>query len=556
MAYLLEILGRGLVSSLRGALQTKLPALEGADVADLRRRHEDNPKDTELAVGLGLQLLWEDQYLPAERVFLDILAIDDESIQALLGLACVHDAMGRTEQTLGLLDRARLIDILDPVILFCVGFCCEKLGRLDDAIDAYRASLRGCPDLRNSHERLAAIFLKQGRTEQVLHHYKQLVELDPGCIPDRLAIANLHLSVGDTESAVRQYETAIALDPDNWGVEDDMVSAYEQAGLFREGIELLHKMIEDQPEFADHHLRLGDLYAKVGDDPAAREQYAKALEIHPEYLEAMVKLGTTELRSGKPEEAAQLFAQAVEINDRLLTACVGLGVAQLQAGRTEEGLDSFELASKVEPNSSLLFSETARMQLKAAVGDQLERYLGVRTQSSEPVGGQELAGLLIDKQIERHQEAIRGKPMHADLHYRLGLLLSHRGRGHEAIKAYSEAVRINPAYEKALVKLGMSLRAIGRTEEAIRHFQQALQINPDDVQLHYQLGLIFAEKNLFELAVEHFQKACHGAPDQENLRANLSLALQNAGLMDRAEMSWRTTVDLGEQVVGRGVTLN
>ena len=556
MAYLLEILGRGLVSSLRGALQTKLPSLEDADVADLRRRHDDNPKDTELALELGLKLLWENQYLAAERVFQDVLAIDDESIQALLGLACVHDAMGRTEQTLGLLDRARLVDILDPVILFCVGFCCEKLARLDDAVDAYRASLRACPDLRNSHERLAAIFLKQGRPQQVLHHYEQHVELDPGCIPDRLAIANLHLNVGDTASAVRQYETAIALDPDNWGVEDDMVSAYEQAGLFREGIELLHQMIEDQPEFADHHLRLGDLYAKVGDDPAARQQYERALEIHPEYLEAMVKLGTTELRNGKPEEAAQLFSQAVEINDRLLSACVGLGVAQLQAGRTEEGLGSFELASKVEPNSSLLFSETARMQLKAAVGDQLTRYLGLPTQSSEPLGGQELAGLLIDKQIERHQDAIRTKPGHADLHYRLGLLLSHRGRGTEAIEAFSEAVRINPAYEKALVKLGMSLRAAGHTEDAIRRFQQALQINPDDVQLHYQLGLIFAEKDLFELAVEHFQKACHSALDQEDLRANLSLALQNAGLMDRAEMSWRTTVDLAEQVTGRGVTLN
>ena len=111
MAYLLEILGRGLVSSLRGALQTKLPWLEDADLADLRRRHEDNLKDTELAVEFGLKLLWDNQYLPAERVFQDVLAIDDESIQALLGLACVHDAMGRTEQALGLLDRARLVEI-------------------------------------------------------------------------------------------------------------------------------------------------------------------------------------------------------------------------------------------------------------------------------------------------------------------------------------------------------------------------------------------------------------------------------------------------------------
>ncbi len=556
MSYLLEILGRGLVSSLRGALQTKLPPVDDLSLPELRSRLAAEPANEKHTLMLGLKLLWEDRFMNAGESFEQVLERDDESIVGLLGMASVHDELGRTEQALTLLNRARLIDVLDPVILFCIGFCCEKLNRTGEAVDAYRASLRACPDLRNCHERLAAIFLRQDKPRSALSHYEQLIEFDPDHMSDHITLANLYLKVGDPESAIRRYEMAIALDPDNWEIQEDLATAYQKAGLVREAIEMLHQMIDQQPEFADNFLRLGDLYAEAGDDPAAQAQYERALEISGEYLEAMVKLGTTLLRQGDHVAAAQWFNKAIEINDRLLTACVGLGVAQLQAGRHEEGMTSFELASQIEPNSSLLFSETARVQLKASIGDQIDRYLGTSAIAETLDGKREMATLLIDKQIERHEKAVREKPTHADMHYRLGLLLRHRGRDREAIEAFGSAVKINPVYEKALVKLGISLRAVGEIDRAIRYFRQALEVNPDDVRLHYQLGLIFAEKHLFDLAVDHFEKAEIGMSDNPDVQANLALALQNAGLTDRAETSWQTTVEMDAEPFTPDINLN
>jgi len=73
-----------------------------------------------------------------------------------------------------------------------------------------------------------------------------------------------------------------------------------------------------------------------------------------------------------------------------------------------------------------------------------------------------------------------------------------------------------------------------------------MEIKPDDVQVHYQLGLLFSEKHLFELAIEHFENAQRGMPNHPDLQANLALALQNAGLLDRAAISWRTTVSMDD----------
>ena len=112
--------------------------------------------------------------------------------------------------------------------------------------------------------------------------------------------------------------------------------------------------------------------------------------------------------------------------------------------------------------------------------------------------------------------------------------------------------------ENELMRLGLALQETGRIDEAVSCFEQALEIHPDQVKLHYELGLLFAEKHLFELAIEHFDRARLGMPDNAALQASLSLALQNAGLLDRAECSWRTTCSLepDDGDAGGGMMLN
>ena len=78
-----------------------------------------------------------------------------------------------------------------------------------------------------------------------------------------------------------------------------------------------------------------------------------------------MKLGTQHLRGGRFDDASKCFSSALELNDRLLSAYVGIGVAQHASGRMPEAVASFDMARNIEPNSTLLFSEVAHMQLSA-----------------------------------------------------------------------------------------------------------------------------------------------------------------------------------------------
>jgi tetratricopeptide (TPR) repeat protein len=130
------------------------------------------------------------------------------------------------------------------------------------------------------------------------------------------------------------------------------------------------------------------------------------------------------------------------------------------------------------------------------------------------------------------------RPNHPDVHYRLALLLRHRGKLDDAVEHLEEAVTINPCYCKALIKLGLALFEADRTDEAICRLQQALELHPEYVDLHYQLGLIFAGRQEFELAVEHFDQAVNARPNNLDYRENLAIALENMGLIDRSKAMW------------------
>ena len=131
--------------------------------------------------------------------------------------------------------------------------------------------------------------------------------------------------------------------------------------------------------------------------------------------------------------------------------------------------------------------------------------------------------------------------------YRLGVLLRHSGRNDEAVDAFRAAVRINPNYEKALTKLGLLLHELGRPDEAIDALKRALVLDPESADLHYRLGLIFADRYKFALALQQFEHAARREPENPEYHANLALALQNMGLLDRADASWQVMCDVASE---------
>jgi tetratricopeptide (TPR) repeat protein len=208
-------------------------------------------------------------------------------------------------------------------------------------------------------------------------------------------------------------------------------------------------------------------------------------------------------------------------------------------GRREDAINSFELASAVEPNSTLLLAEMSKLQLKADLAAEIDKGLDLPPEAAPPDIALDHDDLL-HKQIERHQECLQAHPQYADVRYRYGVLLRAEGRGAEAMEQFAKAAEINPSYVQAVIRLGVTQQELGMVDEAVATFKRALEIQPKYVDLHYRLGLLYTDRREFDQAVQHMEAAAAAAPATGEIRAGLALALQNMGLMDRAATVWRS----------------
>ncbi len=539
MSYLLELLGKGLDNEIGDMLDRYFWSPSSQSIAEMEAFCRDKPDWPDVRFQLGVAHLRSMQLDKAIEHLSAACRHKPDFAPARLALAAALDDNGQTAEALEHLKLANLNQQGEPPILFAIGFCMERLDKPDQAGEYYRDAVDRNASFVCARERLAALAIRLDDTDEAIEQYeclRRIVE-DPAWISS--ALAHLYHRKGDHAKAVEEFEIAIAMEPANWALLDDEVESLVAEGHVREAIERLQSLIEEQPGFADLYVRMGDLYSKIGNDDAAMLHYRNALSMQPDYLEAMVKIGTQHLISGRWEQAAEAFHTACQRNEQLLVNYIGLGVAQLADGSKEQAMNSFELAATIEPNSTLLLSEMARLQLKTAVADEFIK--SFEKGQATPVAEISLDNDdLLDKQTERHAEQVRQHPSRADMRYRYGVLLRSQGRLGEALEQFQGAVGINGSYVQAIVKLGVTQQQLGQNDQAVETYKRVLELSPEFVDVHYRLGLLYTDRRQFSHAVEHMELAVNGAPNNEDVRAGLALALQNMGLMDRSAATWRS----------------
>jgi tetratricopeptide (TPR) repeat protein len=538
VSHILELLGRGLHSDLGDVLDRFFWTPASRSLDQLRASCQQQPDKPEWHLQLGLAYLRAVQLDEAVTHLTEVCRARPDCLPARLALASAYDEKGMPDRAVEHLKIANQTHLGEPAVLFAIAFCHEKLNEPAKAAAYYRDAVAQDGTFVAARERLAAVDVLLGNLGEAIQQYEALRRGEAHEAAYRSALAHLYYQANRPQEAVEEYEAAIAMEPENWSLVDDEVEALVACGQVREAMERLRRLIDEQGPFADLHVRLGDLCSRTGDDPGAMQQYREALELQPDYLEATVKMGTQHLIGGRWDEAAEAMHRACELNDRVLASYVGMGVAQAACGRRAEAMNSFDLAAAIEPNSTLLLAEMAKLQLRSAVAQESAgRASGQAAGEAGPAGPS--YDDLLHRQTQRHAEEVARHGDHADLRYRYGVLLRAQGKVPEAMKEFLQAVKLSPSYAKAWIKLGVCQQDLGLVEEAIESFQRALDIRPQFVDLHYRLGLLFTNRGNFESALRHMESAAAGK-DSEQIRAALALSLQNMGLMDRVAATWRS----------------
>jgi tetratricopeptide (TPR) repeat protein len=260
---------------------------------------------------------------------------------------------------------------------------------------------------------------------------------------------------------------------------------YLRTGELERAEESFRKAVEDNPGYPDRHYYLGVLHDKRGDHAGAIHCFGEALALNPGYREARAYLAVCLAAQGDGRGAANELANAVE---RGYVLPVGVSVEQM-ANLSADGADAIRSALNTTSLCSAHVEKAAELYCR---GD----LLGA---------------------VEELSAAVRLQPGYADLHCRLGVLLSEVERPEEALQCFDRALAINSEYADAHMYRGMALLALGRPADAIHALATAAEAQPRSVAVLGALALAYARSG-------HTVRAAHTAQEALALDASTGTA--------------------------------
>ena len=533
MSQLLEILGRAITIDIADLIWHWLNAAKVPKDDSQSARYSQLNKAIEL---IGVRKL----DAAAEQMRLYLFENPSCTYGRLAAAAiCLYN--NHQQEAIKELNSVYLREPNNTMALYALGYCYERLGKESQAIEFYQDCLKFKSYLQLPAQRLAAIYFKNGQLEKTIEQYEILKNEYPDDISTLVTLGHLYIATTRYMQAIETFNTAILIHPDNFHNQDEIDQLIVE-GQFQEALERLEDLLQGQPNRADLLMKHADVLRVLGACDDAVSQYEEALRICPDFLEATIKLGTQYLQLHQERLAAQQFNKAVEINDKIVDAYIGLATSQKLAGNLSDAVGTLSLAAAIQPNSTLLFAETAALRFQDGLRENLPFDNEYNNVLEDPTN-------LTRAVIDAHRQQITHRPQNPDLYYRLGVLMMSIGRLAESIQSFQTVLEINPDYNRARSKLAICLFEINQKAEALEHLPGPDRLDKDTLELHYKTALLYCDKVKFASSLMNLERYLEKNFARPDAAVNISIVLQNLGLLDRVTTMWDNLSDTADQAI-------
>ncbi len=210
------------------------------------------------------------------------------------------------------------------------------LGKVGEAIEAYREANRLAPQRVESVSNLAYAHLRAGQMNEAAAGFELVTRLAPSDWQAWQLLGVAELQLGQFEKAEQAFQEAARRSPTNREVLYNLGTVYQQQGKHLLAVEVLRKLVDLAPQDAEAWNSLATSYEGSGLTGQAEEAYQRALEADPEYARAYYNYANFFARRQQLARSEALYRQAIEADPNFAVAYRNLAaVLQLQGREAE-----------------------------------------------------------------------------------------------------------------------------------------------------------------------------------------------------------------------------
>ena len=480
----------------------------------------EEPDEAELYLLRGrVRLMRADADLELGQAEADLKAAIEKGlpgVQAHLLLSGLYMRTGATDAALETVRAASELSPLDPRIPFQLAAIYERLGRTDEAREAYESVLRLDQDHAVVKNNLAWLLASSAKpSDEDLERATQLAQDAHRELPDNPSAADtlgwVMLKKNIPTAATPLFQEALAGLPDphplRATVRYHLAQAYERNGETDRAIAEYLRVLALEQQNAQARLSLAALYLRTGENQLAGQEARAAVEGLPGDARPRLVLAGALIRQERLEQAREALEPLGQGTQFPPATRLDLARAQRQAG---------------DPESS-------RLILSDLLGD-----LALRTRAQTGLVDSDLLEGKPEQALARLDGWILDEPEEAELYLlrgrvRLGLI----SNGDSAQAAEAEAdleVAIDkglPGVQAQLLLSSLYLRT-GATEAALQTLEAARRRSPEDPRVPFQQAIIYERVGRADEARQAYEAVLRLNQDQPVVKNNLAWLLASA----------------------------
>jgi tetratricopeptide (TPR) repeat protein len=202
-----------------------------------------------------------------------------------------------------------------------------------------------------AHNNLGNAYVRLGRYEEAIEAYKQAIKINPNLTETHTNLGVVYNKLGRYQYAIDTFKQAIKIKPDYAEAHYNLGIAYGSLSRWSEAIETFKQAIKIKPDYAEAYYNLGVAYTGLDRWPEAIDAYLQTIKIDPNYAKAYNNLGAVYINLSRWSEAIETFKQAIKIKPDYEGAYLNLGVAYLAIGDKNSALAEYNILKSL--NSEL-----------------------------------------------------------------------------------------------------------------------------------------------------------------------------------------------------------
>ena len=433
-------------------------------------------------------------------------------------------------------------------------------GKVDRAIEEYRAAMAYDQKSAILHAKLAAEYLKKGSMSYAIDECKASLALDPTSVDVHLMLGGVYSLNNETESSLTQYEAVLKIDPKNdeaavfktqvlvekdrtddalkfirnftAKVTDSAAAWYYQGKLEQakdhqnESINAYRKALALRPGFSQASLALGLIFEVHKENPKAVEVYEAQLE-EKQDIQVAGRLVTLYLKANQMDSALKLLQTMAVLDPEDLNTQLRIGLLQMQKEEWTTAQKTFEtILEKVPDSDKVHYYLAAVYEQQGKMNTTIDHLLKVSVDSKLFEDANLHAVGLYRKMMMREQAfktlkiALAKSPENAGFYLVMASMFEDEKNIKEAAHSLSDGLKVFPDHEKMRYFYGALLEKLGQMDEAVAEMEKILVKSPNNADALNFVGYTWTSQGL------HLKDA------EEMLKRALKLRPNNPFILD------------------------